>query len=232
MREIPILFSTPMVQAILAGRKTMTRRIINESFNGCLTNGGPHPCPNDPVVFHPGEKFEFDGEQITVDYPQVRALFHCSTLDSEAKCPYGKKGDLLWVRETWCDYDAGYIPELKGPAPMFIYKADLTLEIAETVANETLQEMGGVASDICTGDCTTFAKKMVDALKAFNIEAEIVDALSEEMKSEISGYTTIEPEYTDGISHCYVKVDGYFFDAFNPEGVEKETRLDYLKNCK
>lgn len=28
MREIPILFSTPMVQAILEGRKSMTRRVI------------------------------------------------------------------------------------------------------------------------------------------------------------------------------------------------------------
>lgn len=104
--------------------------------------------------------------------------------------------------------------------------------IIENTANEILNSMGGVAKDICTGDCTTFAKRMVDSLKAQGIEAVIVDALSDEMKDELSGYETIEPDYTDGISHCYVKVDGWFFDAFNPNGVEKETELEYLNECK
>ena len=82
-RERPILFSTPMVQAILAGRKTMTRRIIK-------------PQPDD------------DGLWNDTDFP--RSLQ--STLKGwngstenfgesrEWRCPYGQLGDILWVRET------------------------------------------------------------------------------------------------------------------------------------
>ena len=69
MKQRPILFSTPMVQAILAGRKTMTRRIV---------------------------KHEIDSRGLrATDVPFED--FH----GKEVKCPYGKIGDVLWVRETW-----------------------------------------------------------------------------------------------------------------------------------
>ena len=116
----PILFSTPMVHALLNGTKTQTRRVIKDSFNGCWTGGVQgHPCPNDPIVFHPGEVItNEEGNQQVVDFTDVvEAHFHCSTMDKTARCPYGKVGDRLWVRETWAYLDIG--PEDSG----YVYRA-------------------------------------------------------------------------------------------------------------
>lgn len=77
MSEKPILFSNEMVQAILAGRKTQTRRVMK-----------PQP------------------EQL-IDAPGwfVWKRFSGHTLaEMVAECPYGKSGDLLWVREAWRTY--------------------------------------------------------------------------------------------------------------------------------
>jgi len=79
MKEIPILFSTPMVRAILEGRKSQTRRIVKFP---------PSNYPN-----------SWDGGKIEGD----KALFYNSANDREydARCPYGQPGDILWVRETF-----------------------------------------------------------------------------------------------------------------------------------
>lgn len=89
MKEIPILFSTPMVQAILDGRKTQTRRtkgleFINDSYSEWKYLG-----TND------------DGLHLMKNE-------HDAT--NGIKCPYGKPGDVLWVRETWGhEYGGGYL---------------------------------------------------------------------------------------------------------------------------
>ena len=88
MRELPILFSTPMIQAILDGRKTMTRRAIKDRD---ITNW-----------------FDIDVDGTAFAYIEQ------STGDSykpEDTCPY-QPGDLLWVRETtWVSECKRYIAQ-------------------------------------------------------------------------------------------------------------------------
>jgi len=90
MKLIPILFSTPMVQAEREGRKTMTRR----------TRG------LDRINISPDD---YDFWQFRIDEKgHMRAFFSCGTSDNEdyaiVKCPYGQPGDVLWVRETFRKY--------------------------------------------------------------------------------------------------------------------------------
>jgi len=83
VKERPILFSGPMVKAILEGRKTQTRRTyrlqkdmewyqdLGGEAGGWYTNG--------------------------IGWWNVE----------EEVCPYGKPGDCLWVREAWAPLVVG-----------------------------------------------------------------------------------------------------------------------------
>jgi len=86
MKERPILFSAPMVRAILEGRKTQTRRIIK--------------MPKE-VVNHPEwlmHNLVFMGK---AHFNTGRAPARGPMMDWDVVCPYGKPGDRLWVRETF-----------------------------------------------------------------------------------------------------------------------------------
>jgi len=78
MKETPILFSTPMVQAILNGTKTQTRRVAT---------------PVKDKTFCGGYKFGFGKQWCAIDYPE---------LANTSK--YGEPGNLLWVKETFYAY--------------------------------------------------------------------------------------------------------------------------------
>jgi hypothetical protein len=94
--ERPLLFSAPMVRALLDGRKTQTRRIEKGDVE---------------EVDEP----EWYGSRCLVHKPRCQRAF-CETIeDFELACggydcdaqgrtersPYGGPGDKLWVKETW-----------------------------------------------------------------------------------------------------------------------------------
>jgi len=84
MRERPILFSAPMVRAILAGTKTKTRRVVK-----------PQPQPNGGAGLHPVRPYRTPAG----DWNWVLSATGMGCGDP-FPCPYGQPGDRLWVRES------------------------------------------------------------------------------------------------------------------------------------
>lgn len=86
MVERPILFSSPMVRAVLAGAKTVTRRVVTDVRGiGRVTEFQPSDTPGYDWIMR-----------------NKRMLWNdLETSELLARCPYGEPGDRLWVRETW-----------------------------------------------------------------------------------------------------------------------------------
>lgn len=85
IKERPINFNTEMVTAILDNKKIQTRS----------------PCKPQPYSTKI-QLSEIDGQPVLLEgfkhkIPKSRAKEY-----QHYKCPYGKKGDQLWVRETFC----------------------------------------------------------------------------------------------------------------------------------
>ena len=102
MKERPILFSAPMVRALLAGTKTQTRRVVKmKSHQQIEQRDDGRDWP-----------WMYDGER-DADYWMA--------------CPYGQPGDRLWVRETFRGCRAyevqGYPPKDWGNKPIW-FEAD------------------------------------------------------------------------------------------------------------
>lgn len=86
MRERPILFSAPMVRAILAGIKTQTRRVLKQATGLSLSVG----MSDDDAGVAELSWLWGDGPGYDVHETIKRVA-----------CPYGVRGDRLYVREAW-----------------------------------------------------------------------------------------------------------------------------------
>lgn len=103
----PILMNAAMVRAVLSGQKTQTRRPLPAVFNS----------PPDLIGgwFRPGE-WKLFGQAMS----HFGARWY-GTYPSRVRCPFGKDGDRLWVRETFAivhpcrDMETGYIDDIRQP---------------------------------------------------------------------------------------------------------------------
>jgi hypothetical protein len=122
-REYPILFDTEMIQSIVSGNKTTTRRLFKSPFCKVME-------PASVIYYENGNWMARFKNGKLLDYP--------------VNCPYGQPGDVLWVKETM-DYSGrykadippknkystlGWIPSIHMPKN----KARLWLQITEIKA--------------------------------------------------------------------------------------------------
>ncbi len=143
MAERPILFSAPMVRALLGGTKTQTRRALS---------------PQPPDTTH----------QVSVwHHPDPRPHFYAWTDNGEGgaeladggwckPCPYGQPGDRLWVREAWtfagtldpgvlvyrADYPACVPPHYENVPPASSLKWRPSIHLARDQSRLTLEVTG------------------------------------------------------------------------------------------
>lgn len=112
MKDRPILFSGATIRALLAGAKTQTRRIVKPQ----------------PVLADDGS-WRWDGKLkgfVGASGTHADGFKSCASF----YCPYGKPGDLLWVREAHyiIGEHAGRVPGSKWTH----YAADLSNNLDDT----------------------------------------------------------------------------------------------------
>lgn len=119
----PILFNTEMLQAILEGRKSVTRRVIKPKYKE--GEGGFSVCTNKSTGERWVEKHDWD--EGSFDNPRY------------VNPPY-QVGDILYVRETWLKADDGIYyradetPISKEVREQYSYKWKPSIHMPKSIA--------------------------------------------------------------------------------------------------
>lgn len=202
MSTKPILFNTEMVQAILDGRKTVTRRIIKPQpkMRLCYISAGSHnvgkweyPSPNT-------YKYWGDEWRLTDDI----------TAEDLARSwtPPCHTDDILYVRETWCRHG-----NPKAGRPMhYDYKADRE--------DPRFDDSGFIAVWRPSIHMPKEAARIFLKVKHVGVE-RLQDITVEECRREgiYDDYPTLTPEYHDMlVEKAYPKTFAKLWDSTVKKG--------------
>jgi len=220
MKEIPMLYSTPMIQAKLAGTKTQTRRtkgLADINSSGLL------------------DRIEFIGDSRIVDQPRPaikyddRLWFWWSaglgTFDPlyAVRCPW-KPGDIIWARESWrkslapdgqtsAYYFKADDPTLNAKWKPSIHMPKVAARIWERVTEVRVERL----QDISPGDACD------EGIEYDNIDAEALEG--GELVADFTNYMwRNDPDHESyWFPHFASCVDSYLslWDSINGEGAHK-----------
>jgi len=193
MKERPIIFSAPMVQALLEGRKKQTRRIVKgipdnvtlHTYYGAYTDGRFGSAPR-PAIAHSLGWF----------VPDAGDLWPCNDKD-RIRCPYGQPGDRLWVRETWAHHVQAIGAKRDEDGP-FVYAAD-----------------GEFAKQYRLGD------KWKPSIFMFRYASRIlleITAVRVERLQDMEGHVAFESDaLKEGVNAIHHGDGDYYYSAFRDE---------------
>lgn len=179
MKERPILFSGPMVRAILSGQKTVTRRVVKSEL------GGRGEAVGDRV------KYWSRGEEDPTRWCGRDGLGSLGWV----RCPYGEPDDRLWVRERQRVDDIETMPDGLTPNAVRVrYEADGALsdwvewperlqgtpEVGKCLPYGGFRESGRITLDV-----TKVGIERLQDITTEGIRAEGVDVL--DAKEDVPG---------------------------------------------
>lgn len=187
MVERPILFSGPMVRALLAGTKLQTRRILK-------------PQPR-----------RVDGGVPFGDGP---AWAHAEPGTAMMRCPYGQRGDRLWVREAFSGphYREDFPPALWSPSDAFWYWADGNPSVGDWTKPRPSIHMPRFASRITLEITSVRVERLQDISEA--------DAIAEGCTRNHNGYYWGGPHAVSGLKQMATAISAYrdLWESINGPG--------------
>jgi hypothetical protein len=209
MKTRPILFSAPMVRALLDGTKSQTRRALK-----------PQP-PLDvgslsAEVIAPTIVDRHGNEDAGAD------VFGCTTDDGDwcLRCPYGEPGELLWVRETFTIKDKA-LDGLEYPP---FYRSDVTdshgLCFATDDGPRYVEQLKWTSSIHMPRWASRLTLRITDVRVQRLQEISQDDALAEGIDTEGDAYLEVERAISAGVCPHHVEVATYawLWDSINGAG--------------